>query len=77
MYNKILFIFCRYGANLVTIETLSESNMTSAIANEALGGASSPEKSYWLGLKTLNDLNTNTLESASGKHFSLYSGTTY
>lgn len=65
--------FRRYGSQLVLVETFSESNITETLASDARGG-SNPDGAFWLGLRTLNDLTTNTLESASGEHVSLYSG---
>ncbi|XP_076035426.1 sushi, von Willebrand factor type A, EGF and pentraxin domain-containing protein uif [Oratosquilla oratoria] len=61
----------RFGSELVLIESYQENNFTQILANEFL---QEPTKSYWLGLVSLNDLSTNTLESAGGRHVSLYSG---
>ena len=56
------------------VETYSEANATDTLADRYLGSTGSSNRNFWLGLQTLNDLTTNTLESASGDHVSLYSG---
>lgn len=53
------------------VESYDQNNFTNTLAARELG---EEEQSYWLGLVSLNDLSTNTLGSASGKHVSLYSG---
>ncbi|XP_058454733.1 uncharacterized protein LOC131432461 isoform X2 [Malaya genurostris] len=63
----------RYGAELVTIESIEENEATRDIAlvGESRGRTGNM---YWLGLATLDDLRTNTLESTSGDLVSQYSG---
>ncbi|XP_064091137.1 sushi, von Willebrand factor type A, EGF and pentraxin domain-containing protein 1-like isoform X2 [Macrobrachium nipponense] len=61
----------RFGSDLVLVESYDQNNFTENLAHQTLDD---PTNSYWLGLVSLNDLSTNTLESAGGKHVSLYSG---
>ncbi|XP_055681349.1 sushi, von Willebrand factor type A, EGF and pentraxin domain-containing protein 1 isoform X2 [Lutzomyia longipalpis] len=63
----------RYGAELVAIESYTENNVTQAIATIGELNRRSSDK-YWLGLASLDDLRTNTLESAAGTLVSQYSG---
>lgn len=65
------FFPCRFGSELVLVDSYPENNFTQHLAHLQLDH---PTSSYWLGAVTLNDLNTNTLESAGGEHVSLYSG---
>lgn len=64
----------RYGAELVSIDSYTENNITLAIAAAAEPNKRQPTDRYWLGLASLDDLRTNTLESASGALVSQYSG---
>lgn len=70
---SFLHIAYRYGAELVAIESFAENNVTLSIVN---GGDASKRLSnkYWLGLASLDELRTNTLESAAGTLVSQYSG---
>ncbi|XP_055635764.1 uncharacterized protein LOC129775276 isoform X1 [Toxorhynchites rutilus septentrionalis] len=63
----------RYGAELTTIESFEENKATREIAlfGESRGRTANM---YWLGLASLDDLRTNTLESTSGGLVSQYSG---
>ncbi|CAL4150116.1 unnamed protein product [Meganyctiphanes norvegica] len=61
----------RFGADLTLVESYEQNNFTQWLAHSELD---TPTNSYWLGLVSLNDLSTNTLESAGGRHVSLYSG---
>uniref|UniRef100_A0A1A9UCN5 Uncharacterized protein n=1 Tax=Glossina austeni TaxID=7395 RepID=A0A1A9UCN5_GLOAU len=63
----------RYGAELVAIDSFSENNNTLSIARSNDPNHRASDK-YWLGLASLDDLRTNTLESASGALISQYSG---
>lgn len=59
----------------MAVESYKENNLTAAIATasvpmERRGGA----HHYWLGLSSLEDFKTNTLESAAGTLVSQYSG---
>nr|ABN49272.1 IP16828p [Drosophila melanogaster]ABV82230.1 IP16928p [Drosophila melanogaster] len=63
----------RYGAELVAIDSYAENNETLAIARASDPNQRASDK-YWLGLASLDDLRTNTLESASGALISQYSG---
>lgn len=58
---------------MVAVDSYAENNVTLGIA---LAGEASRRTSdkYWLGLASLDDLRTNTLESASGALVSQYSG---
>lgn len=67
------FPISRYGAELITIDSFTENNVTLSLAlsndvNKRLSNK------YWLGLASLDDLRTNTLESAAGTLVSQYSG---
>ena len=62
----------RYGAELALVQGSQENNFTSHLAYSYLKDATS--KSYWLGMKTIDNLSTNTLESAKGKFVSKYIG---
>lgn len=66
-----MYLYFRYGASLVSIESYSENNITHNIIRSS--NKRKPEK-YWLGLTALDDLRTNTLESTSGSLISQYSG---
>ncbi|KAB7498637.1 Fibropellin-1 [Armadillidium nasatum] len=74
MFIYPLMLLGKYGSDLVEVETFTESNTTDSIASRYIGGGSPSENAFWLGLRTLNDLTTNALESAAGDHLSLYSG---
>jgi hypothetical protein len=64
----LFFSLCRYGSDLVSVESFRQNNFTAELAAEFLSAeASSPAgSSYWLGLKSYNDLQTNTLEADDG-----------
>ncbi|KAK6617037.1 hypothetical protein RUM44_005394 [Polyplax serrata] len=64
----------RYGSELVLVESFSEDNFTTGIASKGLGPADRKGQHYWLGLASLDDLRTNTLESAGGLVVSQYAG---
>jgi hypothetical protein len=73
-FNCIVFVF-RYGSHLVLVESYDENNATATLAARSIGSPSaggSPK--YWLGLTSLDDLRTNTLEAAAGLLVSQYSG---
>ncbi|XP_073822904.1 sushi, von Willebrand factor type A, EGF and pentraxin domain-containing protein uif isoform X2 [Musca autumnalis] len=63
----------RYGAELVAIDNYAENNNTLSIARLNDPNHRASDK-YWLGLASLDELRTNTLESASGALISQYSG---
>ncbi|XP_055387901.1 uncharacterized protein LOC129616312 isoform X2 [Condylostylus longicornis] len=63
----------RYGADLVAIDSFNENNITLSIARASDPNQRLSDK-YWLGLASLDDLRTNTLESAAGTLVSQYSG---
>lgn len=69
----LLLSTARYGAELVAVDSYAENNATLAIASTAEASRRTSDK-YWLGLASLDDLRTNTLESASGALVSQYSG---
>lgn len=56
------------------IENFSENNLTATIAAATLPLDRRDVTQYWLGLASLDDLRTNTLESAAGTLVSQYSG---
>ncbi|XP_077268738.1 sushi, von Willebrand factor type A, EGF and pentraxin domain-containing protein uif isoform X1 [Temnothorax americanus] len=57
----------RYGSELMVVESYSENNMSANMIGRHLDR-------YWLGLASLDDLRTNTLESAAGMLVSQYAG---
>ncbi|GIY99816.1 neurogenic locus notch 2 [Caerostris extrusa] len=61
-----------YGSELALVENFWQNNYTQALAGSNLKDVS--QKTYWLGLRTVDDLSTNTLESAGGSFISLYMG---
>lgn len=63
----------RYGAELVAVDSYAENNVTLAITKSSDPSRRGADK-YWLGLTSLDDLRTNTLESAAGTLVSQYSG---
>lgn len=58
----------------MSVETYMENNMTSSLASASLSMDRRGLNHYWLGLASLDDLKTNTLESAAGTLVSQYSG---
>lgn len=67
--------FCfRYGSDLLLVESYAENNFTAKLARRSLGPAERSNQKYWLGLASLDDLKTNTLESAGGVLLSQYAG---
>lgn len=64
----------RYGSDLVLVESYAENNYTANFVTRNLGPAEKKGQNYWLGLTSLDDLRTNTLESAGGILVSQYSG---
>lgn len=58
------------------VESYSENNYTANLALKNLNPVERRDQHYWLGLASLDDLKTNTLESASGLLFSQYAGKT-
>lgn len=68
-------IYYRYGSDLMAVETYMENNMTASLAASSISMERRPaNNNYWLGLASLDDLRTNTLESAAGTLVSQYSG---
>lgn len=68
------FWFFRYGSELVLVESFAENNFTAGLAGKGLNPADRHDQHYWLGLASLDDLRTNTLESAGGLLVSQYAG---
>ena len=66
--------FYRYGSDLVLVESYAENNFTAGLASKSLGPSDRHDQHYWLGLATLDDLRTNTVESAAGLLVSQYAG---
>ncbi|CAG9863735.1 unnamed protein product [Phyllotreta striolata] len=64
----------RYGSELMAVESYSENNITATIATSSVPLERRGANHYWLGLASLDDLRTNTLESAAGALVSQYSG---
>lgn len=67
---------CRYGSDLISVESYEENNITSSIATSSvpIERRNKTSNNFWLGLASLDDLKTNTLESAAGTLVSQYSG---
>jgi len=74
IYIQICVLFYRYGSDLVLIESYTENNYTASLARRSLGPVDRNNQKYWLGLASLDDLRTNTLEYAGGVLVSQYSG---
>ena len=76
-FNCFFFLFpfshLRYGSELVLISDYMQNNFTSFLADEFLKD-SHPKRSYWIGFQSIDNLSTNTLESASGTFISKYVG---
>ena len=51
----------RYGSDLATVDSFAQNNFTSQLASRFLAGQD--QQRYWLGLKSHNDLQTNTLQA--------------
>lgn len=73
IFKTLYNLIHRYGAELVAVESYAENNVTLGIAAISEASRRTSNK-YWLGLASLDDLRTNTLESASGALVSQYSG---
>lgn len=58
----------------MAVESYGENNLTASIATASLPMERRGANHYWLGLASLDDLKTNTLESAAGTLVSQYSG---
>lgn len=63
----------RYGSELALISDYTQNNFTSYIADQSLK-EDSTSRSYWIGFQSIDNLSTNTLESASGRFISKYVG---
>jgi hypothetical protein len=59
----------------VLVESFAENNYTAGLVTRSAGPADRNGQRYWLGLASLDDLRTNTLESAAGLLVSQYAGT--
>ncbi|XP_063243609.1 sushi, von Willebrand factor type A, EGF and pentraxin domain-containing protein 1 isoform X2 [Bacillus rossius redtenbacheri] len=65
----------RYGSEMVLVETYAENNFTASLAVRSMGPLERQNQHhYWLGFASLDDLRTNTLESAAGILVSQYAG---
>lgn len=67
-------LVCRYGSDLELVESFAENNYTAGLVTRSIGPADRNGQHYWLGLASLDDLRTNTLESAAGLLVSQYAG---
>lgn len=70
----VFSVFYRYGSDLVLVESYAENNYTAGLALRSLAPSERSNQQYWLGLTSLDDLRTNTLESAAGVLVSQYAG---
>ena len=62
----------RYGSDLATVDSFAQNNFTSQLAQRFLSGTDGAR--YWLGLRSHNDLQTNTLQTDAGDQIPLYHG---
>ncbi|KAG0433549.1 hypothetical protein HPB47_019805, partial [Ixodes persulcatus] len=62
----------RYGSQLALILNYNQNNFTRGLA--ATGLKEVPQSAYWIGLRSVDDLSTNTLESSSGYFIPKYVG---
>ena len=69
---KYTSLLIRYGSHLVTVSSYRQNNFTAQLASEFLSGQA--DKSYWLGLKAHNNLQTNMLIGADEEQISQYFG---
>lgn len=63
-----------YGSDLVVVESYQQNNISERLAQEQLNPVTHPDAAFWLGLMSLDDLSTNTLEAASGSLVPQYAG---
>ena len=70
-----LNFFGSYGSDLVVVESYQQNNISERLAQEGLNAVTHPDAAFWLGLMSLDDLSTNTLEAASGSLVPQYAGT--
>ncbi|XP_046990617.1 sushi, von Willebrand factor type A, EGF and pentraxin domain-containing protein 1 [Schistocerca americana] len=73
-WEKAVELCRRYGSDLVLVESYAENNYTASVALRSLQPGDHSSHQYWLGLAALDDLRTNTLESAAGLLVSQYAG---
>ena len=71
-YYYLFYFFYSYGSDLVVVESYQQNNISERLAQEQL--SSQPDGAFWLGLMSLDDLSTNTLEAASGSLVPQYAG---
>ena len=74
---ECMCLISRYGSDLVLVESFAENNYTAGLATRSIGPGDRNGQHYWLGLASLDDLRTNTLESAAGLLVSQYAGIIY
>lgn len=77
--NSLIFISLfvsvdSYGSDLVVVESYQQNNISERLAQEQLNPVTHPDAAFWLGLMSLDDLSTNTLEAASGSLVQQYAG---
>jgi hypothetical protein len=66
--NSLIFISLfvsvdSYGSDLVVVESYQQNNISERLAQEQLNPVTHPDATFWLGLMSLDDLSTNTLEA--------------
>jgi hypothetical protein len=74
IFTGCIFLIYRYGSDLELVESFAENNYTAGLVTRSIGPADRNGQHYWLGLASLDDLRTNTLESAAGLLVSQYAG---
>ncbi|XP_043234344.1 uncharacterized protein LOC122387849 [Amphibalanus amphitrite] len=71
-WDKAAELCQRYGSHLVVVQTYDQNNFTRHLADE--NAEDGDRDRYWLGFRTLDDLSTNSLETAAGTLQSQYIG---
>lgn len=74
VFSLFLIFLYRYGSELVLISDFTQNNFTAALAEASLREASDEIRSFWIGFQSIDQLSTNTIESASGRFVSKYVG---
>ena len=72
LFILFFFLYCRYGGDLVVVESYQQNNVSERLAQHRLQNTA--DASFWLGLKSLDDLSTNMLDAASGSLVPQFAG---
>lgn len=71
-WDRAALLCHRYGSRLVVVRDFWQNNFTSWLASDKLLSSATP--SYWIGLRAVDDLSTNTLQTSSGNFLSKFIG---